>query len=349
MAKTTNEILFDKLVRHQIGLTRLASGTAKQLNDFLDKNVEKVESVLAGLGNRRPAVEKILRELKKTNVAIYESLGKQLQKELLSVGKYEAGYQKKTLLDAMPKEAANQLNPKVPPAKVIRDVVNKRPIDGALLSERVAGMEAGHYNRMRDVIRRELSKGGDPFDVAKAIDAGIFGTRTANYKDGVWATANRSIEQQTKQTQLGVVTGVNNEFYQNNDDIFEGEQWVSVLDTQTTEICMELDGTVFPLDEGPRPPAHYGCRSQMVPVVKDWEAMGLSDLGPGSRESLTGEVPETQTYPEWLKEQPDWVQNEALGPSRADMFRDGTPISAFTDDYGRKLTLDELAKQDGKG
>ena len=43
----------------------------------------------------------------------------------------------------------------------------------------------------------------------------------------------------------------------------------------------------------------------------------------------------------WLKGQSTAVQDDALGPGRAALFRDGMSIDRFVKD-GRTLTLDEL-------
>jgi hypothetical protein len=119
-----------------------------------------------------------------------------------------------------------------------------------------------------------------------------------------------------------------------------------MLETNTCAQCAALDGTVFPVGEGPRPTLHPNCRCQMVPVMKDWEALGLEDLGPGTRESMDGEVPESLTYNEWLKGQPAAVQDDILGPTRGELFRKGgIHLERFVDDSGRKWTLDELEAQ----
>jgi SPP1 gp7 family putative phage head morphogenesis protein len=41
--------------------------------------------------------------------------------------------------------------------------------------------------------------------------------------------------------------------------------WVSVIDSRTTAICTQRDGTVYEMGEGPLPPAHIRCRSTIAP------------------------------------------------------------------------------------
>lgn len=46
-------------------------------------------------------------------------------------------------------------------------------------------------------------------------------------------------------------------------------QWVSTMDSRTSDICQNLHGRVFAIGQGPLPPAHINCRSTIVPVVED--------------------------------------------------------------------------------
>lgn len=161
--------------------------------------------------------------------------------------------------------------------------------------------------------------------------------------------AKKSAEQTTNTVVTGAAAQAQQKYYNANKEVFDGVLWVSVLDTKTSPICQNYDGRKFPLDSGPRPPVHINCRSQITPIVKDWEAMGLSDLGEGTREAMDGEVPEGLTYFEWLKRQPPHIQDEVLGPARGKLFRAGKlNLDRYVDDTGRRLTLEELAGRERK-
>ncbi len=120
--------------------------------------------------------------------------------------------------------------------------------------------------------------------------------------------------------------------YQANADVVKAVEWVSVLDSRTTLLCASRDGMIMPVGSGPRPPAHYGCRSTMAPVVGD--IVGVEKF-------------ERKTYPEWLKGQSVEVQNEVLGPTRGKLFRQGgVTINQFVDRKGATLTLEQLRRAD---
>lgn len=347
--QSVNEEIFDRLTRRQISLTRLAAGTSEYLTGVLNRSDPKIASILKDLNasTTKRQLDKALNEFRKVNIDAYLKVEREMKKALTSMSYAEAEHQKTVLKQSTPAEAFRQMKPKTPSKKALREMVESQPYNGALLEEHINGLEQGRYSRVRDVLRREVSAGGTDAAVQDAIMKGVMGTKAANYKDGILDYSRRSLDQKTRTLHNGVAQETRSEFYEQNDDIFDGVLWVSVLDNVTSAICQSLDGTVFPVDEGERPPAHPNCRSEVVPIVKDWEAMGLSDLGPGTRESMTGEVPETQTYNEWLKSQSAEAQDDILGPSRGQMFRDNEwNVDRFVDDTGRKYTLDELAMQE---
>lgn len=135
-----------------------------------------------------------------------------------------------------------------------------------------------------------------------------------------------------------------------------GYRWVSILDSVTSQICRSLDGQVFQFGAGPIPPAHPNCRSSIIAeMLGRWLKRGPTGRfakrdertakGAAGREKVDGTV----TYYEWLKTQPEAFQNDALGVTRATLFRKGgLSATAFAKlNLGRNfqpLTLDEMRK-----
>jgi hypothetical protein len=53
------------------------------------------------------------------------------------------------------------------------------------------------------------------------------------------------------------------------------------------------------------------------------------------------------TYDDWLRQQPESVQDDILGPTRGKLYRNGDfTVDRFTDPTGQEYTLDELRKRD---
>jgi SPP1 gp7 family putative phage head morphogenesis protein len=131
-----------------------------------------------------------------------------------------------------------------------------------------------------------------------------------------------------------------------NTNLFDGYEWVSTLDSRTSLICMSRDGIVYSFrPESPIPPAHFNCRSTVVPKVKDKFNL-LKDVG-GDRPSIgydgAKSVSGRMTYSGWLRKQPASFQDKVLGKSRGKLFRQGKlALTHFVDDSGETYTLDEL-------
>lgn len=135
-----------------------------------------------------------------------------------------------------------------------------------------------------------------------------------------------------------------------------GYRWISILDGKTTQICRSLDGQVFPFGTGPLPPAHVNCRSSIIAeMLGRWLKRGPSGRFVKRDERLADgadgaeQVDGTTTYYEWLKTQPPEFQDDALGPARGKLLRDGG-MSATTFaklNLGRNfrpLTLKEMRR-----
>jgi hypothetical protein len=121
-------------------------------------------------------------------------------------------------------------------------------------------------------------------------------------------------------------------------------EWVSTLDRRTTTTCKSLDNRKFDVGKGPTPPIHVNCRSTTIAVLDpkfDFLIQGRT------RSAEFGPVSGDASYYDWLKRQPEGFQVQALGPTRAKLFREGG-LSA--DDFSKlqldrnfqPLTLDEM-------
>jgi len=132
--------------------------------------------------------------------------------------------------------------------------------------------------------------------------------------------------------------------YSENSDILQGIKIVATLDSRTTPVCMmhDSDPTIWPLNSGPRPPFHYRCRSQAVPVVKEKFRLPITGR---TRASELGPVDAQLTYDGFLRRMGKDRQKEILGPSRAKAFRAGLPVGKFVNDRGVKLTLKQLRRK----
>lgn len=144
--------------------------------------------------------------------------------------------------------------------------------------------------------------------------------------------------------------------FEANSDVLAGVEWISVLDSRVSDRCKALDGKVwtFP-DYTPRghniawqggPPAHWACRSSIVPITKTFREMGIDkdELPEGTRASAYGQVSAGTDMATWMKRQPREMVDDMLGKGKADLFLSGKiTLTQLVDPKTlRPLTLSEL-------
>lgn len=171
------------------------------------------------------------------------------------------------------------------------------PSDGSLLPVLLAGVGAATVQ----TIAKQVRMGYANNDAPKTTLNNIVGTKTNNYRDGLFARFYRD-------NSTAVSTGIQHvsSLVQAtlSSFIYDEYEWVSVIDERTTDICLSRDGNIYTYGQGPLPPAHYNCRSKTVPRTVD-------------------NAPSRQTYFGWLKTQPLPVLAAIMPESDAQKFQAG--------------------------
>ena len=339
---TANEEIRDRAIAHQIYLLRYESGVTRKILNVLaqaDKDltaqlydiesgftVEQIDARLAGVRN--------------IISASWEEAGRDLSLELADLAEYEANHQEQVIRDSTPVE----LNMTTPSAEMLIAAVEAKPFEGKLLSEWVEKLNEDSYTRIRDAVRMGIVEGESYGQITKRV----IGTKALKYADGVTALNQRQAQALVSTAVAHTANQARQTFYGANDDLIKGVQWVSTLDARTTPICQSRDGEVYPVDSGPRPPAHFRCRSATTPVLKSYRELGinLEEAPPGTRASMDGQVSEAETYQTWLKKKSAAFQDEVLGPTRAKLFREGMGLDRSVDQSGKDYTLAQLRSKD---
>lgn len=341
---TANDEIHDRAVAHQIYLLRYQARIVRQITEILQQ-VETDLLLQLNSGQTEWNAQRLESQLAGIRAIIDESwrlADAQLSADLRELAVYEASHQEQVIQESTPIELAMVM----PTAETIIAAVESKPFEGKLLSEWTEKLQEDFYVRIRDAVRMGVIEGESYHQITKRV----MGTKALRYSDGVMAINFR-------QAQALVATAVShtaNEsrqtFYGANDDLIKGVQWVSTLDARTTPVCQSRDGKVYPIDSGPRPPAHIRCRSTTAPVLKSWQELGLppQNIPPGTRASMDGQVPETETYQTWLRKKSPAFQDDVLGPTRGKLFREGMSLDRFVDESGKEYTLAQLKAKDAK-
>lgn len=342
----TAPLLVDAAVRHQVLLEQLKSGEVEKVAKYLRQVDKVIRDRLSG-GNltewASARLEKMLGEVDSQLLAIYDQYAGQLESDLLDVAEYEAGFEARSLDQVLVGYQAA-----TPTLPALRAAINTQPLQvagadgGKLLKPFIKDWTANERDRVVNAVRLGYTQGQTNQQIIQAIR----GTKAANYTDGVLGITQRNADAVVRTAVQHVANVARFETWEANDDIVEGYKWVSTLDSRTTQLCRSLDGRVFELGKGPQPPAHIRCRSTTVAEL-DPE---LDFLKKGAtRSSVDGYVDADETYYEWLSKQPAAFQDQALGPARGKLFRDGgLSIERFSelqlDRKFKPLNLEQMKK-----
>jgi SPP1 gp7 family putative phage head morphogenesis protein len=340
---TANDDLLDALTKHQILLQRFGNATARKVLALLKRSearlVERLlQEDLTELSRTRK--ETLLRELRRIIDGAYEDATGALQIDLDGLAVYEGEYQ----LDMFRRVLPVKLETVTPGAEQIIAAVNSRPFQGKLLKEVYSELSASSFRKVRDTIRSGFVEGRTTDQIVRDLR----GTRSQGYKDGVLETNRRATETVVRTAVNHTANTAREYTYERNAELIKGVRWNSTLDGRTSAVCRARDGKVYDPGKGPRPPAHFNCRSSTSPVMKSWRDLGfdIEELPQSTRASMNGQVPADQDYDTWLRKQPRGFQDEILGETKGKLFRAGLKMERFVDRRGNELTLDELKRRE---
>lgn len=333
-----NADLFDEAVLHAVYINRYSSSVVRKLIALLNRTDADLVAKLRELDTEWSIarVDALLEAVRAISRSAYEALAETLLGELDQFTAYEVEYQGRTLVSTMPV----RLDVITPASNQVYAAAMARPFQGRLLREWMADLEAGAAAKVRDAVRIGFVEG----ETVDQIVRRVRGTRARSYEDGILQINRRNAESVVRTAVAHTANVARTETFKANDDIIKAVRWVSTLDGRTSAICRGRDGMTFPVDSGPRPPAHFQCRSTVVPVTKSWKELGfdIEDLPPATRASMNGQMPGEQNYDQWLRKQPEAFQDDVLGEEKAKLFRDGLTMDRFIDRAGKELTLDQL-------
>jgi SPP1 gp7 family putative phage head morphogenesis protein len=344
--KFVNEALYDGSVRHAIYLESLKASQARAItrmlaNDVYKPLLKRIKRRMATISTRgydkQMRATQRLKELEESiraqlRVGI-KGLSKKMIKDLELVGVSEAEWTQALLKNTVPLDISFA----APSAATLRSIITKRPMEGKLLKDWFKQLSVDAQDKVIKGLNMGLTLGEGVPKIARRV--ALAGDLTKKNAIAISRTAINHVSTQARELT-----------YAENADVVKGVEWVSTLDSRTTMRCISLDGKVFQINDGPRPPAHFQCRSTTVPITKSWKEIGIKkfkDIPDKKRESMKGLVPAKQTYPEWLKKQPAKFQREVLGATRYKLFKKGMPISKMVSRDFHPLTLNQIRKREG--
>lgn len=338
--------LLDVIIRHAVYLERLKAGEVRRFDPAL-RELDKTVRELLNNEDASPSfrrVNQVLGELVKRGNASNAHYLRELKSSLKDITEYSAEFHAATLKLAGPLAQARALMGVEGAAAWRAALQNPLQATGQLLEPFMDGWSARALGRMERIIRIGYAQGMPTSEIV----ALLHGTQALGFRDGVLGgVTKREADAMVRTSIAHVNSAAQMAVYRANADMLDGYMWVSVLDSRTSTTCRSLDGEVFKLDKGPLPPIHINCRSTTIPVVKGMKRKGLRTAeGPHGEHNVRAGT----TYYQWLKRQPKYFQIDALGPTRAELFRNGglsaEEFAALNLDKNfQPLTLEQMRKK----
>ncbi len=317
------EQLIEQSTRHSVYVQRLATSEVNKFEKYLKRIDRSIRDRLAKgelTDYTRDRLERLLESVDKDLSEIYVTHGKELQSDLIELGIYESEFESRSLNNVVGFETV------IPAATQVRAAINTSPMSargpdgGKLLAPFIKDLSRKEVDRIKGVIRQGAFEGQTNSQIIRVIR----GTKANQFRDGILQISNRNAAAMVR-TAVQHVAGVARQAtWDANADIVEGIRWVSTLDSRACPQCMSMDGREFDIDKGPRPPLHVGCRCTTTARLNDEFAFldeGRTRFARGP--DGVGRVDANETYYSWLKKQPAEFQNNAIGPTRAKLLRDG--------------------------
>ncbi|WP_420013931.1 minor capsid protein [Tateyamaria sp.] len=339
----TNDDVLNATTRHEIEIRRWSNATQRKVLAQLKRSDTAIvgrlqDEDISTLSRTR--MEALLRPLSKVIDGAYTDAAGVLQADLEGLMEYEGEWQTEMFKRVLPVKFETVS----PTADQIIAAVNSRPFQGKLLREVYPELSASAFRKVRDTIRGGFVEGRTTGQIVRDLR----GRAALGYKDGILAKSRRDVESVVRTAVNHTANTAREYVYEANTDLVKGVRWNATLDGKTTLVCAGRDGKVYEAGKGPRPPAHFNCRSSTSPVLKSWKELGfgIDELPAGTRASMNGQVPADQDYDGFLRKQGKEFQDGVLGKRKAELFRGGLKVDRFTDKSGMELTLDQLRNRE---
>ncbi|MGL4480842.1 MAG: minor capsid protein [Aeromonas veronii] len=335
--------LIESFISHQIWLQRNASHEVSELRPFIEQMRTEIRQQILNFGDDRRTkakLTKMLKDLTETLYAIGNDWDEKLVADLQELAKYEAKWTAETMADS------TGVNFTTPTPEQVWSAIKFNPLalDGKPVdfTKLMAGWEETEVARLVQGVKSGFVQGQTTRQIVKNVVG----------PGGLWDVAERHAATVVRTALNHVSTQARLMTLEKNSDVVERYEWISTLDSRTSTICRSRDGQKYEFGKGPLPPAHPNCRSNIAPIVSS----EFDFLDAGAKRAARGadggmQIDANTTYYDFLKQQPAWFQNEALGPVRGAIFRNsGMSAEEFrvasVDGFGKPLTLKEMAETD---
>ena len=337
----TSDRLADLYTVRQLLLNRLAAGEQAKVNKQLLDIAREIERRLK---TRKPLTDFQGRRLDRA-IADLQKLVKVTGPNFGELAQLEAAFARQAFVSV-------SIDAALPGASVIDRIANTSLVQGATMRQWFTKIQQQIAFDIERTVKTGVSLGDTNAQIARAIVGdGMRGP-------GAFPRGRRDAMAVTRTAVQTIANDARLATFEANTDIVKAVQWISTLDSRTSDICIARSGLVWTLPgykpkghniewQGP-PPAHWACRSTIIPITKTFRELGLDidEVPPSTRASMDGQVAADLTFGDWLKGKPVEFADEMLGKGRAQLWRDGKiTLQDLLNAQGQPLTLKQLRER----
>lgn len=276
---TISQIVADAITTHHINLLRVAADLRLPVLRELERLSKALAAEVADMPTTggivtKARAEALLRQTRGMIDEAYATMAANHNKALAKIAGIELTKTGKTYDAAIGVKVMNVGMT----TKELEALVGNTMINGRFAREYWDKQNADTKARYTAAVRQGMYEG----EGVDAIVRKVRGTAALNYKDGIMTLSKAQAEALVRTSVLAVANEAKLAAFEENPDVIKAVQWVSTLDSRTTEICIALDGKQWalpsfdPIGHGipfPGPTAHWNCRSTQIAVTKSWKEL----------------------------------------------------------------------------
>lgn len=367
MTSVSDKIL-NEYISHGVDITRLEADLQRIIKRYLERIKKELSEKIVTLSEESYRSRKYQKLLK----AVNESLASEFSNlTSISNGYLEefAGIESEFVNSSFNTVLKTTIFSKSLNPVVLKELATKSLIQGAVNADWWKRMSESTQNKFSDQIALGMSQGEALSDILQRIRGtatGKFTTyidkagktkRWMEFKGGIMDITTRDAEALARTALQTVSANVREKMFKQYPKVIEGFQQNSTLDNRTTLHCSGYDGLTWDLDHNPVGhsfvyvplPAHWRCRSNMVPWLKKWSEIDSrikDDFPESTRASMDGKVPGKMKYENWFDTISEKRQLEILGPGRLKLYQNNNlGFTDMIDQKGNPLTIIELKRK----
>lgn len=359
MAIRSNQVMADRMIRRHIFVQRLSNEQARKILKLWDRLRPTIAGALAELLDGKTTLNNkqlstLLKGLEGTIRTELREDFRALAKDMEDFAQSEADFLGDTLAKAIQPALS------IPAVEVIAPVTGAQiaaaamanPFQGNTLVQWPDALTEWAKTQISNNVRAGFLQGKPTIDIIRDVRQSL-GGRSAQAISSVVKSAVNHYAATAREVMVKA-----------NDDILEGRQWLSTLDTHTSPMCQLRDRLKYPMkvktatlgqrDGKDVPGSQYGagpgklhfcCRS-----TETWIVKGMSKWPKGKRPALkqteaglfSEQVSAQTDFFSWVQRQPRYVLEQLYGVQRADQILKGLNVPKMFNDRGELMTIQQL-------